>query len=149
MKLTSAAVFCFMTLLAQFLPVPLAVGRSARKNKTKHGSFPQLRSSTQSFMQFLRTWTAVIINFICLKCQCADTQMVFTFSCALGSQLNYTANISISPFDLLGWPFNWEIHILFKTKPKSEKPSTSLLCCLEEKALIRAILWPKRTACMV
>lgn len=140
MKLTSAAAFCFITLLAQIFSVSLAVGSSARKKKWD--AFPNSAPALWVLRSFSGLLTATIINFSYLKCECVDGAVTFQHR-----WLSYAANLPISHPDSarLGWSLTWESHVLFKTKPKSEKPSISQW----KKSLIQATQWPKRTACMV
>lgn len=142
MKVTSAALFCFMTLLANSFSVLRAkvpVGRSARR---EHGKLSPILFQHSEFYAVSQDFNChynklyLFKMLVCWHGGCISAQMVFTSSldCNLRMKLcRQDFHISFLTLHCLAGHWIWKFTYWFFFKPKSEKPPTSLLYGLEEK----------------
>lgn len=101
----------FYDLTGQFLSVS---GQSCGMRQCQEGawSFLQPCFCTKSFMLFLRTLTAIVINSVCLNFWSSDTVYGFqhtdAFHFFLRSNLDRTTFLCLLfDSDFLSWPLNW------------------------------------------
>lgn len=131
--------------LRPYWPIPFrcrgAKALAVSSARREHGSSLQSRSSSEFYAvsQDFNCHHYKLYLFKMLVCWhggCISAQMVFTSSCTAISRWNHAGKF-LTLHCLAGHCIHLLIHFL---KPKSEKPPTSLLYCMEERPrlLVRA-----------